>query len=126
MWDPDSKMRDSEIRDSKIRDSSMRSAVLILMLMMVHVGMSANDEQERGGGEKPIRGVNRAPFGQTRDRRAIEMYTLTNAHGVQMRVITYGGIITSLKVPDRLGQFDDIVLGFDTIDGYLNEPPYFG
>ena len=39
-------------------------------------------EQQRGGGEKPIRGVNRAAFGQTRDGRAIEMYTLTNANGL--------------------------------------------
>ena len=43
-----------------------------------------------------------------------------------MRVITYGGIITSLKVPDRSGHLGDIVLGFDTIDGYLKDPPYFG
>jgi aldose 1-epimerase len=101
----------------------MRVAILILTLM---VGMRVDDELQRGGGEKPIRGVNRAAFGQTRDGRAIEMYTLTNANGLEMRAMTYGGIITSLKVPDRLGQFDDIVLGFDAIDGYLKDPPYFG
>ena len=101
----------------------MRVAILILTLM---VGMSVDDEQQRGGGEKPIRGVNRTAFGQTRDGRAIEMYTLTNANGLEMRAMTYGGIITSLKVPDRLGQFDDVVLGFDAIDGYLKDPPYFG
>jgi aldose 1-epimerase len=72
------------------------------------------------------RGVTRAPFGTTADRKAVEIYTLTNAHGVEMRVITYGGIITSLKVPDRSGHLGDIVLGFDTIDGYLKDPPYFG
>jgi aldose 1-epimerase len=103
----------------------MRVAILILALM-VQVGMSADDEQQRGGGEKAIRGVTRAPFGKTRDGREIEIYTLTNGHGVEVRVITYGGIITSLKVPDRIGNFDDIVLGFDTIDGYLKDPPYFG
>lgn len=104
----------------------MRWAFLILMLMAVHVGKSADDGQQRGGGEPPIRGVNRASFGRTRDGRAVDVYTLTNAHGLEMRVITYGGIITSLKVPDRLGHLDDVVLGFDTIDGYLNDPPYFG
>ena len=72
------------------------------------------------------RGVTRAPFGKTRDGKAVEIYTLTNAHGLEMRVITYGGIITSLKVPDRAGHLDDVVLGFDTLDGYLKDSPYFG
>ena len=72
------------------------------------------------------RGVMRAPFGKTRDGKAVEIYTLTNAHGLEMRVITYGGIITSLKVPDRAGHLDDVVLGFDTLDGYLKDSPYFG
>jgi aldose 1-epimerase len=72
------------------------------------------------------RGVTRAPFGTTGDRKPVEIYTLSNAHGVEMRVITYGGIITSLKVPDRSGHLGDIVLGFDTIEGYLKDPPYFG
>src|SRR4029079_15845583 len=72
------------------------------------------------------RGVTRAPFGMTREQVPVEIYTLTNASAVEMRVITYGGIITSLKVPDRSGHFDDVVLGFDTMDGYLKDPPYFG
>ena len=72
------------------------------------------------------RGVTRAPFGTTGDRKPVEIYTLTNAHGLEMRVMTYGGIITSLKVPDGSGHLGDVVLGFDTIDGYLKDPPYFG
>src|SRR5262245_50082155 len=103
----------------------MRWSILVLALM-VQIGMSADDEQQRSGGGKPNRGVTRAPFGTRRDGSTGEMYTLTNAHGVEMRVLTYGGIITSLKVPNRRGQLDDIVLGFDTIDGYLKDPPYFG
>jgi aldose 1-epimerase len=103
----------------------MRVAILILALM-VQVGMSADDGQQRGSGAAATRGVTRTAFGKTRDGRAVEIYTLTNAHGAEMRAITYGGIITSLKVPDRAGHFDDIVLGFDTLDGYLKDPPYFG
>jgi aldose 1-epimerase len=70
--------------------------------------------------------VTRAAFGMTREQVPVEMYTLTNANGLEMRAITYGGIITSLKVPDRSGHLDDIVLGFDSIDGYLKAPSYFG
>jgi aldose 1-epimerase len=56
----------------------------------------------------------------------IDVVTLTNANGVEARVINYGAIIVSLRVPDRRGRLDDVVLGFDDLDGYLNDPPYFG
>ena len=97
----------------------MRCAIVMVLLM----SMGAYDAQT---GSAPKRGVTRAAFGTTRDGKAVEIYTLTNSHGVEMRVITYGGIITSLKVPDRSGHLGDIVLGFDTLDGYLKDPPYFG
>ena len=53
-------------------------------------------------------------------------FTLTNAHGIAVRVLTYGGIITSIRTPDRSGHLDDIVLGFDSLAGYLKDSPYFG
>jgi aldose 1-epimerase len=72
-------------------------------------------------------GVNRAVFGKTDDGVAVDIFTLTNAHGVEVRAITYGGIVTSLRVPDREGRLDDVVLGYDNLDGYLqNNSPYFG
>ena len=70
--------------------------------------------------------VKREPFGQMPDGAAVEIFTLRNAAGVEVRAISYGGIITSLRVPDRSGTFDDIVLGFDRLDGYLKDPPFFG
>lgn len=68
----------------------------------------------------------RAPFGTTADGQAVEAFTLKNANGVEVTAITYGGIITSLKVPDRTGAIGDIVLGFSAIDGYLTDHPFFG
>ena len=65
-------------------------------------------------------------FGKTADGKPVELYTLTNASGVEVRAITYGGIITSLKVPDRSARVADVVLGFDTLDGYIKDHPYFG
>ena len=70
--------------------------------------------------------VKREPFGQMPDGAAVEIFTLRNAAGMEVRAISYGGIITSLRVPDRSGTFDDIVLGFDRLDGYLKDPPFFG
>ncbi|HEX6322085.1 MAG TPA: aldose epimerase family protein, partial [Vicinamibacterales bacterium] len=56
----------------------------------------------------------------------METFTLRNANGIEMRVISLGGIITHLTTPDRSGAMADIVLGFDSLDGYLKEHPYFG
>jgi aldose 1-epimerase len=73
-------------------------------------------------------GVTHAATGVTVDGKTIEEYTLKNSHGIEVHAITYGGIIRSLKVPDRSGAIADIVLGFDTPQGYLSDPPppYFG
>jgi aldose 1-epimerase len=69
--------------------------------------------------------VKREAFGSVAGR-AVEQFTLSNKNGVEVRAITYGGIITSIRTPDRSGAMGDIVLGFDSIDGYLAGHPYFG
>ena len=67
------------------------------------------------------------PLSTLVDGKPIEVYTLTNAAGVQVKAISYGGIITSWRVPDRQGRFADIVLGYDDPAAYLkNNSPYFG
>lgn len=66
-------------------------------------------------------------FGSTRDGKPVRIYTLTNPHGVEARIITYGGRLVSLKAPDRKGAMGDVILGFDSIAGYLDNPgPFFG
>jgi aldose 1-epimerase len=70
-------------------------------------------------------GVQQQPFG-THDGRPVTLFTLTNAHGVEVRAMNYGGIIVSIRVPDRKGQLADIVLGHDTAEGYMPNPPYIG
>lgn len=71
-------------------------------------------------------GVARSPFGSLPDGRRVEAFTLTNAAGMEVRVLDYGGIITSIKAPDRNGKFDDVVLGYDSMAGYATNPPYLG
>jgi aldose 1-epimerase len=71
--------------------------------------------------------IKREPFGKTADGTPVELFTLRNIHGVEARIMTYGGIVVSLKVPDRQGKMDDVVLGYDTLDGYLKDNgPYMG
>jgi aldose 1-epimerase len=74
----------------------------------------------------PAAGIIKQPFGALPDGRDVELYLLTNNNGMQVSITTYGGIVTSLTVPDRTGEFADIVLGFDDLDGYLAGHPYFG
>ena len=70
--------------------------------------------------------ITRTPFGTTSDGKAVELFTLTNAHGVEVRAMTYGATIVSLRTPDRGGHLGDIVLGYPTLAGYLAQSPYFG
>src|SRR5580765_1822739 len=60
--------------------------------------------------------------------KPIDMVTLKNSHGMEVQAISYGAIITSIRVPDRGGRIADVVLGFDSPDQYWHEPtpPYFG
>jgi aldose 1-epimerase len=69
--------------------------------------------------------ITRAPFGSV-DGKGVELFTLTNSHGIQIRLTNYGGIITAIKTPDRSGQLGDIVLGYDSLAGYVRNSPYFG
>jgi aldose 1-epimerase len=70
--------------------------------------------------------IETSAFGRTTTGDAVELYTLTNAKGTVAKVMTYGALLTELRVPDRNGQLGDVVLGFDTLDGYLKEHPYMG
>ncbi|GIV60379.1 MAG: aldose 1-epimerase [Rhodothermaceae bacterium] len=72
------------------------------------------------------RGITRAAFGETRDGVPVEAFRLVNARGASMQVLTYGGIITALTLPDRDGRFADVVLGFDTLEDYLHDTAYMG
>lgn len=65
-------------------------------------------------------------YGQTQDGQAVTEYTLTNARGSRVSIINFGGIITSLWVADKNGHFADVVLGFDSLEPYFENGPYFG
>ena len=70
--------------------------------------------------------ITKEPLGTTPEGEAVEIYTLTNDNGLKMRVMTYGAIVVSLEAPDRDGQLADVVLGYDTLDEYIEDSPYFG
>ena len=65
-------------------------------------------------------------YGMTKDGQTIEAYTLRNTSGMEVNLITFGGILTSIRVPDRQGRFANVALGFNNLADYEAEHPYFG
>lgn len=70
--------------------------------------------------------VQKQSFGTAPDGQAIDIYTLKNAKGMEARITNFGATLVSLRVPDRAGKFDDVVLGFDSLDGYVKLNTYYG
>ena len=70
--------------------------------------------------------ITHAPFGQSTSGTPVDLYTLRNKHGMEVRIATYGGTVTSLTAPDRAGQYADVVLGYDTLPEYFKGTAYFG
>jgi aldose 1-epimerase len=71
-------------------------------------------------------GTSKRFYGRLANGEGVNLVTLRNANGVEVDVISYGGVITRMMTPDRNGQFGDIVLGLDTLENYVSADPYFG
>ena len=69
--------------------------------------------------------ITKAPFGSTAEG-PVDLYTLTNTRGMEVKIMTYGGIIQSVRVPDRRGRRANVTLGFDNLADYVQRSPYFG
>ena len=70
--------------------------------------------------------MQKTAFGKTSAGAPVELYTLSNVHGMKVEIMTYGGAVVSLMAPDRHGQFADVVLGMDSVAGYQKQTAFFG
>jgi aldose 1-epimerase len=100
----------------------MPRSILLVTVLLVFTSVLLPAQEMSA---KHARGVQKKSFG-TREGRPVNLYTLTNSHGVEVRAMNYGGIILSIRVPDRKGQLADIVLGHETLEGYIPNPPFLG
>lgn len=89
-------------------------------------GSGTSTEQKDTTANKEIKNIEKTTFGKLPDGAEADLYTLKNANGMEVRITNYGGIITYLTAPDKNGKFADVVLGCDSLDGYLKGVPYFG
>jgi aldose 1-epimerase len=77
-----------------------------------------------GPADRPA--VERSAVGSLPDGALVERFTLRNGNGIEVDLATLGAAVHAIRVPDRQGQVDDIVLGFDSLDGWTNNGPFFG
>ncbi|MCX6258068.1 MAG: galactose mutarotase [Bacteroidia bacterium] len=101
----------------------MKNVFYFSMILMSFMMLCSCGNNKPGTG-KP--GVTKELFGKLPDGRSADIYTLVNNHGMIARITNYGGIVTSLMTPDKNGKLADVVLGYDRLEDYLKDSPYFG
>ncbi len=95
--------------------------------LMILCSVLLNHARETGGDDlKEIKKVTKQVFGKLADGREVALYTLTNSQGIKVSISTFGAAITSLLIPDRNGKLANVVLGYDSLEGYQQDSCYFG
>ncbi len=99
---------------------------IILVIIPVVFSPFTSCGEGRNQKQADIMETEKRVFGHTPDGREVHIFTLRNESGIEVEITNYGGIVTSLKVPDRNGDMDNIVLGFESLEEYFDDHPYFG
>ena len=102
------------------------TAAVAACLILSSCGGAGDSAKTSSEAPKTQPKMTKSSFGKLPDGTPVELYTLTNKTGIELGVMTYGAIVTKIKTPDRKRNFEDIVLGFDNLEGYLSPNPYFG
>jgi aldose 1-epimerase len=119
------------LMEAIMKTSAWKTALAVLVIVLVsgapackkETGAPQGTAAGKGGQEMQVKSE---LFGRLADGTPVDIYTLVNKAGIEARIMTYGAILVSLKLPDRNGNFADVNLGFDTLEGYLGTHPYFG
>ena len=98
----------------------MKNKISSLLLAFLLLAISTNIQCSQPGSS-----ITKEKFG-TVDGKQIDLYTLTNKNGLEAKIINYGAIVVSLMVPDKNGKMADIVTGYDSLSGYVNDRSFFG
>ena len=112
----------SRPRSSRRPLAALLSALVVSLLVAFPIAQSPVAQDATAAAAA---GITSEPWGEV-DGEAVTLYTLTNATGMEVKITNYGGIITSVMVPDRDGNMADVTLGFDNLDEYVAGHPYFG
>jgi aldose 1-epimerase len=102
--------------------TTLISLVISIGLLTVFIIGCANQERTTS----PKVTIEEESFGTLEDGREVSLFTLTNTNDMEVKITNYGGIVTSIHTPDQDGNLDNVVLGFESLDKYLEGTPYFG
>lgn len=109
-----------------IRSISISALTLQLAFSFMSCGNQASSTSEaKKDSTAAHAGITQKDWGET-DGKKVYLYTLTNKNGDQVTISNYGGTITSWVSPDKSGNRSSVIIGFDSLQGYLKKPPYFG
>jgi aldose 1-epimerase len=108
-------------KKSNISENAMVRSYLLCLVMLF---LCATEACQTNGKVEPA--MKSTVFGKLPDGREVHQYTLTNESGVIVQIINFGATVTSLRVPDRNGKIEDVVLGYDSLQGYVAGSSYFG
>jgi aldose 1-epimerase len=103
-------------RENSVTHRFFANALLLGMMVWGMSGVAAEAGQA----------MKKDPFGKTSDGRPVDLYTLTNGKGMEVAITDFGGAVVTLKVPDRKGKLDDVVLGYDNLEGYVSDKAFLG
>lgn len=97
-----------------------------LALLLASCQSEATSSEPSAPENKPKMSYEKTAFGKTADGTDVDLYTLTNAKGMVLKMTNFGAIVVSLEVPDRDGKLANVNMGFASLDGFLGKHPYFG
>jgi aldose 1-epimerase len=109
----------------KIQTSYMKCNSFILSAALIVSTVACNNATQKEETTMAKAGITKADWGEV-DSNKVYLYTLTNTKGTEVKITNYGGIVTSFVTTDKAGNKSNIVIGFDSLSGYLQKPPYFG
>jgi len=102
------------------------TGIIFYLSTLMFVGCNSGKTTDETKKTKEKMEITKEPFGKTKDSTEIYLFTLKNDQGMVAKITNYGGILTELFVPDKYGNFEDVVLGFDNLKDYLGDHPHFG
>ena len=100
----------------------MKKIEILIVIFLVIISNSCTKISKK----MQVLKIDKIQFGETMDGTGVDQFILSNNNGMEVRIITYGGVITSWTAPDKNGDYKDIVLGYNTLAEYEAETPYFG
>jgi aldose 1-epimerase len=108
------------------RISHRWAGVVVAVALVVLTGCEEERNEKKREEKTDVKSIVQADFGKTPNGQTAQLFTLVNKKGMRVKLTNYGGIVTSLEVPDRNGKLGDVVLGYENLDGYIKSSPYFG